>query len=738
MRVPTYDNFQVSPTSMPQPRFNPGAVVQGVDAVATTARASQMPQPGTFRGANHSDRAARETQALGNQLQGVGKQMLDMAIDAEKEAARTRVDDAITRSKEAIMSLSHGEGGYTRIKGADALNRPDNRALDDEYGEALTKQLQEIGDGLGTEYQKRLYFERANAMALQFRSGVASHMASEHKVYQSSVYQGAQATEVQNIAANFSDADAVRTGIDNLKYQIHRQAKLEGKSAEWQEARARELVSGALKTAMSAAIESGDLSLAAGYLEKYAGQMEAADALAVRTVINTESNARLAMVTASEHVQRVSSAVAPTDFDRLVQITKGSESNNRQFDKNGQPLTSSAGAVGIMQVMKATGPEAAKLAGLPWDEDRWRNDAAYNEAIGSAYLAKQLRDHGGDPSKAWAAYNAGPGRLDEALKREKKEGGSWLDYMPKETREYVAKNQQALASGGGKPRRPTFDEIDNALRADPRLANNPEAYKLARQDAKRQYDDMAAAVKLADEEATNTALQAVIDNGGNYTALPVAVRSAIPPDQVSKVMSLAEKVAGGVEVKTDPSVYYVLSMAAADDPKGFQAQDLRTFFDKLSPSDRKHFIDLQAKAGKDGEKDEIATVTQQKSAMVQALGLKGETAGVFHQQADAALLAAQRDKGKPLSQDERQKVLDRLVLEGTTPGAWFGSSKTRAFEAQAEGREFTATYSEDQRRRMSASIERATGRKPTSKQVIEMLNLHYGQTKRAAGATGEF
>ncbi len=39
------------------------------------------------------------------------------------------------------------------------------------------------------------------------------------------------------------------------------------------------------------------------------------------------------------------------------------------------------GAVGIAQIMKDTGPEAAEAAGLPWDEVRWKNDPAYNFCI---------------------------------------------------------------------------------------------------------------------------------------------------------------------------------------------------------------------------------------------------------------------------------------------------------------------------------------------------------------------
>ena len=249
MRVPTYDNFQASPTAMPTPRFSPGAVVQGVDAVASSRAGSQTVQPGTFRGTNFSDQAAREAQALGQQLQGVGKQVMDMQIAAEREIAQVRVDDATTQAREAIMALSHGDGGYTRIKGADALKRP--KPLEEEFGDTLTQQLQKIGEGLGTEYQKKLFFEKANALNQQFRAGVASHVDGEYRSYQSSVYQGAQASELKNIAGNFGDAEAVRTGIDNLKYHVNRQAKLEGKSAEWTDARSRELVSGALKTAMA-------------------------------------------------------------------------------------------------------------------------------------------------------------------------------------------------------------------------------------------------------------------------------------------------------------------------------------------------------------------------------------------------------------------------------------------------------------------------------------------------------
>lgn len=125
------------------------------------------------------------------------------------------------------------------------------------------------------------------------------------------------------------------------------------------------------------------------------------------------------------------------NFDALWGNLIGAESGGRQFDQNGKPLTSSAGAIGIAQVMPGTAPEAAKLAGLPWDENRYKTDPNYNAALGQAYLKKQLQTFGGNPALAAAAYNAGPGAVQAALKK----GGmsNWIQFVPAETKAYVQK-----------------------------------------------------------------------------------------------------------------------------------------------------------------------------------------------------------------------------------------------------------------------------------------------------------
>lgn len=124
---------------------------------------------------------------------------------------------------------------------------------------------------------------------------------------------------------------------------------------------------------------------------------------------------------------------------RMLPITLQSESGNRDFNADGSTVTSSAGAKGRMQVMDGT--NANPGYGVTPARD---NSPEERARVGRDYLAALVQQYG-DPAKAWAAYNAGPGAVDKALQQ----GGRWLQALPKETQAYVAKNMSALGSTGG-------------------------------------------------------------------------------------------------------------------------------------------------------------------------------------------------------------------------------------------------------------------------------------------------
>ena len=110
--------------------------------------------------------------------------------------------------------------------------------------------------------------------------------------------------------------------------------------------------------------------------------------------------------------------------DRWIREVMRVESGGRT-EMNGVPITSGAGAMGLMQVMPAT-----------YDELRGRYDLGsdpydpHNSILaGTAYI-RELYDLYGSPGFL-AAYNGGPGRLDDYLTRNRP--------LPDETRRYVAK-----------------------------------------------------------------------------------------------------------------------------------------------------------------------------------------------------------------------------------------------------------------------------------------------------------
>jgi hypothetical protein len=123
-------------------------------------------------------------------------------------------------------------------------------------------------------------------------------------------------------------------------------------------------------------------------------------------------------------------------FVDLVERVAHHESRGKQTNPDGTPVTSKKGALGVMQVMPNTAPEAAKLAGVPWDENAYKTDPAYNKLIGAAYLGHMLERYNGSVPHALAAYNAGPGHVDNALEAAK-EDGDWVAHLPQETQDYV-------------------------------------------------------------------------------------------------------------------------------------------------------------------------------------------------------------------------------------------------------------------------------------------------------------
>lgn len=103
-------------------------------------------------------------------------------------------------------------------------------------------------------------------------------------------------------------------------------------------------------------------------------------------------------------------------------------------------VRSGAGALGLMQLMPATGRETARALGLRVnDQDLLQPET--NIRVGGRYLTQLLADFDGNRALAAAAYNAGPNRVRQWLRQTSTNPlplDAWIETIPfAETRGYV-------------------------------------------------------------------------------------------------------------------------------------------------------------------------------------------------------------------------------------------------------------------------------------------------------------
>jgi soluble lytic murein transglycosylase len=102
-------------------------------------------------------------------------------------------------------------------------------------------------------------------------------------------------------------------------------------------------------------------------------------------------------------------------------------------------IRSHAGAVGLMQLMPATGRRTAAQLDLPWSGLATLTDPASSIRLGTTYLGKMLERFDRNLVLATAAYNAGPEKVEEWLPAgERLDARIWIENIPyTETREFV-------------------------------------------------------------------------------------------------------------------------------------------------------------------------------------------------------------------------------------------------------------------------------------------------------------
>lgn len=668
-RVPQLDNFGVQPNQLPGGQVR--AVAPRVD-------------PG------------QQLQQFGQQLERTGARVMDFENEELKLANQLRVDDALNKALEIENRLAYDpQAGFTSQRGLSALERESGKPLADEYTEALGKEYESISGTLGNDWQRQQFAANTQKRAAQFRAAAMRHESQEFKTYALSVREGTIANRMNQIGLNYNNPEVIDEAVTSIRAATHDMARLQGKSAEWTEMQARRMTSNAHKLALGTAIEKNDITFADDYLKKYGKDMEADDLLQARGLITKEMDLRVGVSTATAVMGKVAPRIVTSDFDRIVNITMATEAGGRRYGPDGQLLTSPKGAKGEMQVMDATNGNpgyGVKPARDDSPEERAR--------VGRDYLAAMVREYDGDLAKAWAAYNAGPGTVQKAMRESEAmvkmsqrdpslpAPKSWLELMPQETRDYVERNTRAYGAGQGQSAKPSMAEIEAELQRDPQLAGNPARLKAARDEVKRQYDAIESARKQREEEGVAGAMRELVANGGDFKSLTATQRAMIPAEKLDNVMSFADRIRKGDD-RTSEALYQKLATDQAY-LSGLSDNAFYALRRELSESDFKHFASERAKLtgraptnGNSPQDLNTAAIKDGVNLRLQQLGLDptpkdgskdAQRVGAVRQFINTYVATAQREAGKKFNDVELAQHLDTLFAKNATLRGYFSDS----------------------------------------------------------------
>ena len=567
------------------------AIVQRVSAPSVGIERIPDAQVRTRLDPGHADGLVRGVMAIG----GAAAQIAQREEEKANAAAILEAQRKLGDWERAWFDPNNPEGVNAR-KGRDALGLVD--VIDPDFDRVQA----ELAGGIRDERTRTAFLTYATGRREQILDRVNGYATREHDAYVDAEFKAgvANAAELAARAGLEGRWDEMgqlaNTGIDTIR----RQAAINGQPPEATQVQERAFLDAVHTTTVNGFLARGQTMEAATYLH------DNADGMSAPAVAEVTARLRPMMLDAAAYalLDGLDAGVDPVALGTDVSVAQVWGALERQESGGNQAAVSAVGAVGVAQIMPSTGPIAAQYAGVPFDPDRLKNDAAYNRQLGQAYLQAQVTTFGAMPL-ALAAYNAGPGRVDQWIQRygDPRTGAiSMEDFVAripfKETREYVQTIMGRVGGGGGSGGQPasvppatgTLEDQLARLRAvqDPELRQRLEA------GVRQRFNDR----KVAEQEQELAAQRAIygtvnsMDPSGDW-------RKLLPPDQRAyadqhnlsgALDEIIQRRRTGVPAATAPHVQLALSEVVRQASLGNPAaaaeiMNLRPYDPKLSWSD---------------------------------------------------------------------------------------------------------------------------------------------------------
>jgi soluble lytic murein transglycosylase len=607
------------------------------------------------------------TQRLGQALQAVAEPIL---VKAEQE----RDASAVFAAKRALDDWERKniydpkEGAITR-RGADAFELP--KTLPKAFDESAA----EIGKGLTTQTQRMTFQRVVDSRRDQVAGFADRHALQEKRSYDEGQYQADVTSSMNRSALMASTGDLTASAAEVAIAQTRTTGYLRslGRSEEEIAGAVKKIASKASYTTVNLLLDQ-DLPMKADeYLKANAGAMDIEDLLRAKSAVSKAVDARVGLTVASDVIKAaVMPALAPSDTTRLTALVMGAESGGKRYGPDGVTLlTSPKGAKGEMQVMDAT--NTAPGYGVKPAKDNSPDERA---RVGRDYLNAMIKEYAGDVPKALAAYNAGPGAVNEALKKTGADG-NWLASMPAETQAYVKKITAQYGDGGGAQPAPTLASLHQQVRERVGL-DSPQRLRVALDDVTRQYKDMLEGKKATEDQAEAEAMKWLQANGGRVSQMPAALRNAVPPKSMDNLMNYGQRIAKGDDI-TNPVLFQKM---ATDDAylKGMTDQQFFIQTRQLSEADGEKMAmrrgQLLNKPGGQKPSDlDTAATNNILNNRLQQIGIDptpkdgqadAQRVGAIRQHVWDQVLKAQVTAGKKFNDQDIAKVVDGLFAKSVS------------------------------------------------------------------------
>lgn len=644
------------------------------------------------------NKTGEQLQQVGQAVQTVGAKAAALYEDRLREVNQLRIDEAISAAKAEANDMTYDENtGWAFQRGRDALDRESGLSLSEEYASKYDERLADIEQGLTSDAQRAAFARARVGLGSSFRAEINKHEAKEFETWALSVKSGVISAAQRDISLYYDDPDRTARNIDAIRGAMYEVAKLKGTDrGEHLEAAVRDVVSDSHLLAVSAMLENKDWSAAEKYIDLNRDGLTEEGLFKADVAIGREQDVAIATEAADDYIADIMGAERGTGTEEFIMPVAGSMTgvkNNFGQDRG----THNHGGIDIAKPAgtKISAAGSGVITRMEYSEtygnvvyishDDGKTETRYAHMQG---FAKGLRK--GDRVQR--------GQTIGGVGSTGRSSGPHLHYEVRVNGTPVDPTKRHSTDRGAPGR--SLADVLLAMRQDPRLRGHPERLKAAELQVRGVYTARKEEEREARADAKDAAFEALLTNGGNYSALPSNIRANIDgsdlPGLISFAGSVQKALKGPKPDSGSPTWAYTKSDVA--NGKIRSVSDLLPLRPYLSDADfkdlTKDVLAMQG-GGKDASRVDSIKTTQATLNYVKqelaAIGIntnpKGkseiEEFGKFQSALYNQIAVAEREAGRPLKGDESRKIALTMIAETAETTSVFlgmGSKAKRGYE----------------------------------------------------------